>query len=141
MALAEIEIGVKVLSKRLPKVLSPRAHAMIEYGVAGAFFIMGAAMWGSSKRAAIASLACGAAETAIILLTDYPGGVAQVISFETHGRIDAGMAGTLSLIPTILGFSDQEKSAFFRIQSLGIAATTAMTDFSAMEPRYRRRAA
>jgi len=138
--MALVETGVRALSNRLPKVISPKTHALIDYGVAGGFFLMAGLMWRSSKRAAIASLACGAAETAVILLTDYPGGVAKLISFEAHGRIDAGISGAVAMLPSLLGFSHQKKSAFFRAQGLGMAATTGMTDFEATG-QYRRRAA
>ena len=98
-------------------------------------------MWGSSKRAAIASFACGATDTAVSMLTDYPGGVAGLISFETHGKIDAGMSGMVAMVPTLLGFHDQKKAIFFRAQGIAIAATTGMTDFQAMDRPRRRRAA
>ncbi len=139
--MALVETGVKALSNRLPKVISPKTHAIIDYAVAGSFFLMGGLMWGSSKRAAIASLACGAGETVIAMLTDYPGGVAPVISFETHGKIDAGTSGAVAMLPTILGFANQKKAFFFRGQGMGIAATTAMTDFESYGRSYRRRAA
>jgi hypothetical protein len=45
-----------VMETGLPKALSPKAHAIIDYSVAAAFFLMGGLMWRSSKRAAIASL-------------------------------------------------------------------------------------
>ncbi len=139
--MALVETGVKALSNRLPKVISPKTHAIIDYAVAGSFFLMGGLMWRSNKRAAIASCACGAAETAIAMLTDYPGGVVRVISFETHGKIDAGTSGAVAMLPTILGFANQKKAYFFRGQGMGIAATTAMTDFERYGRAYRRRAA
>ena len=139
--MALLEVGVRELSKRLPKVLSPRTHALIDYGVAGAFFVGAGLMWGKSKRAAIASLACGAAEAAIILLSDYPGGIAKVISFERHGQLDAALSGTIAMVPTVLGFPEQKKSIFFRAQAVGTAITTGLTDFKATGRLHRRRAA
>jgi len=139
--MALVEVGIRELSKRFPKVLSPQTHALVDYGVAGAFFLGARLLWGSSRRAAIASLACGAAETAIILLTDYPGGVAKVISFAKHGRLDAAMSGTVAMLPMLLGFRDRKKSALFRAQAVGIAVTAGMTDFEAAGAGRRRRAA
>jgi hypothetical protein len=135
------EAGIRVLSRRLPKALSPKTHAIIDYGIAGAFLVGAGVLWGRSRRAAIASLACGAAETAVIMLTDYPGGVAKVISFEDHGRIDAAMSGTSAVLPTLLGLGAQRRSIFFRLQALGIGANASMTDFSDATPSARRRAA
>ena len=141
MAITALEAGVRAVSKRLPKVISPKTHAIIDYAVAGTFFLMGGLMWGSSKRAAIASLAYGTAETTLALLTDYPGGVADVISFETHGKIDATMSGIVVLTPTLLRFSEGKKTAFFRAQGMGIAVTTGMTDFEPYSTGRRHRAA
>jgi hypothetical protein len=78
---------------------------------------------------------------AVILLTDYPGGTAKAISFETHGKIDAGMSGMVGMMPTLLGFTDQKKSIFFRVQGLSIKATASMTDFRAIPGSPLRRAA
>ena len=141
MAITEIEAGVRAVSKRLPKVISPKTHAIIDYAVAGSFFLMGGLMWGRSKRAAIASLACGAAETTVAMLTDYRGGVANVISFETHGKIDAATSGMVAMLPMLLAFGDRKEAMFFRAQGMGIAATTGMTDFETYRGGRRRRAA
>ena len=139
--MAVIERGVRALSNRLPKVITPKTHVIIDYAVAGSFFLAGGLMWRSSRRAAIASLACGAAETAVAMLTDYPGGVGRIIDFETHGKIDAGMSGFVAMMPSLLGFSDQKHATFFRAQGIGIAAATGMTDFEGYRRSYRRRAA
>jgi hypothetical protein len=61
--IALAEAGIRELSKNLPKILSPKAHAIIDYGIAGAFLVGAGLLWGS---AAIAALVRGAAETAII---------------------------------------------------------------------------
>lgn len=127
-----LQTGVQTLTNRLPKVISPRTHAIIDYATAGAFFLMAALFWRRSKRAAISSLACGAVETTTALLTDYPGGVTDLISFETHGKIDAGLAGMVTALPNVLGFSDEKESMFFRSQGISIAAVTGLTDFEAI---------
>lgn len=135
------EAGIKALSGRFPKALSPKTHAIIDYGIAGAFFLGAGLLWGTSRRAAIASLACGAAETAAILLTDYPGGVAKVLSFETHGRIDATLSGTVAMLPTVLGLGGRKRRLFFRVQALSIGANASLTDFRASTNSPRHRAA
>jgi len=141
--MAILDTSVKALSNRLPKVISPKTHAIIDYATAGSFFLMGALLWKRHKRAAIGSLVCGAIEANTAMITDYPGGVADVISFETHGKIDAGFAGFVGMLPTMLGFSDDKESWFFRGQAMGLAAVTGMTDFEYYEEdsiRRRRRA-
>ncbi len=144
--MALVETSVKALSNRLPKVISPKTHAIIDYATAGSFLVMGALLWKRHKRAAIGSIVCGAIEANTAMMTDYPGGVAKLISFETHGKIDSGFAGIVGLLPTLLGFSDEKESWFFRGQAMGLAAVTGMTDFEyysqdATRRRRRRRAA
>lgn len=135
--MALLEAGVKALSNRMPKIISPKTHAIIDYTTAGSFFLMGALLWRNHKRAAISSLACGAAEAVTSLLTDYPGGVTDVISFSTHGKIDAGMAGLVGTIPTLFAFNDEKEAIFFRSQAVAIAAVTGMTDFGPSRPLAR----
>jgi len=134
------DAGMKALSGRLPKAISPKTHAIIDAGIAGAFFLGAGLLWGTSKRAAIASLVCGAAETAAILLTDYPAGLAKIIPFETHGRIDATLSGTVAMLPTVLGLGGRKRGLFFRLQALGIGANASMTDFRAATNSSRRAA-
>lgn len=126
MALAEI--GVRALSNRLPKVISPKTHAIIDYATAGSFFLLAGLMWKRHKRAAIAALACGVNETTTAMITGYPGGVADVISLPTHLKMDAGFAGVVASLPNLLGFSDEWPAYYFRSQGMAIAASAGMTD-------------
>ena len=65
----------KAVAKPLPRIISPKAHAVVDYMTVGSFFMAGAMFWSRSKRAALSALFCGGAELAVSLLTDYPGGV------------------------------------------------------------------
>ena len=125
-----LDQAAKWTTNRLPKVINPTAHAIIDYGVAASFFGMAALFWNRNKRAAISCLVCGAAETITATLTDYPGGLTDEISFETHGSIDFGLAGMVSSLPDMLRFSDEPESRFFRIQGLALATVTGLTDFT-----------
>ena len=136
MALAEI--GVRALSNRLPKVISPRTHAIIDYATAGAFFLMTGLMWKRHKRAAISALACGINQTTNAMLTDYPGGVAGVISFPTHLRMDTGFAGVVTSLPNLLGFTGEWPSIYFRSQGMAIAASAGMTETGTFHRRRHR---
>ena len=127
--MALMEMGVRTLSNRLPKVLGPKAHAIIDYGVAGSFFLTGALLWKKSRRGAIASFICGGSELTNVLLTDYPGGVFKKIDFPTHGRIDAGLSAVVGSLPNLMGFSDRGYANFFRFKALGMGAVTGLTDF------------
>lgn len=141
--MALMQKGVQVLAERLPKVISPQAHAAIDYATAGAFLLAGALLWRRNKRAALGALACGALEAGTAMLTDYPGGLKPVISFRTHGRIDAGFAGFVATLPTVMAFADEPEAMFFRGQGIALAAVTGMTDFEQGAAEYspRRRAA
>jgi hypothetical protein len=130
-----VQKGVAVMSDRLPKVISPKAHAIADYITLGGLVLAGAILWKRNKRAAISALTCAGAEAANILLTDFPGGVAKVISFPTHGKIDMGLAAASSAMPNFMGFEGGPESKFFRIIGLDITAIAALTDFR--QPRVR----
>ncbi len=130
--------GIAALSDHLPKVISPKAHAIADYATIAGFAVLGALLWNRKRRAAIGVLACAAAETANTLLTDFPGGVADVIDFRTHGRVDYGLGAISSALPNFMGIADHPEAKFFRMMGVSVTAVTSMTDFDA-SPRRRRR--
>jgi hypothetical protein len=113
-------------------VISPKAHAIIDYATAASFFAMGAYLWKRNRRAAVASLICGAAEVGTAAVTDYPGGIRPYLSFEQHGKIDAAISGIVATMPNTLFFANHSSSRFFRGQGVMLAAATGMTDFEAL---------
>ncbi|HLK34192.1 MAG TPA: hypothetical protein VKT29_13945 [Terriglobales bacterium] len=123
--------SVKLLTKHLPKVISPKAHAVLDYATAATFVAAGILMLTRkrNKRAGISALVCGGAEIATSLLTDYPGGVTDLISFPTHGKIDMGLAAMTATLPEFMGFADEAEMGFFRAQAVLITANTGLTDF------------
>jgi len=136
-----LEKGVNLLSNNLPKVISPKTHAIIDYAVvAGGFFAIAGVAWKRHKPAAIASLICGIGETTVAMLTDYPGGVGiNAIDFPTHGKIDAGIAAAVGSLPNLMEFTDEWPAWFFRSHALAIATVTGLTDFTGQRPAIRRR--
>jgi hypothetical protein len=124
-----LESSVQAITGKMPKVLDPTAHAIIDYAIAGSFFVAGALLWGRHRRAAIASIACGVAEAATAMITDYPGGVKPLISFHTHGRVDGGLAALVGAMPLALNFKDDEEARWFRLHGIAIATVTGLTDF------------
>lgn len=139
-----MEKGVNLLANKLPKVISPKTHAIIDYAVvAGGFFAVAGFAWKKHKTAAVASLICGIAETTVAIMTDYPGGVGiNAISLPTQGRIDAGFAAVVGTMPNLMDFSDEWPAWFFRSHALAMATVTGLTDFTgerfeARLPRYR----
>lgn len=121
--------SIQLLGKALPKVIPPRGHDIADYSTAALFFAGSALFWRRSKRAAVASLVCGATEIAVAALTDYPGGAKGTISFPLHQRIDFGLAGMAAAMPGFLAFDDERETAFFQAQSALIALLTTLTSF------------
>jgi hypothetical protein len=130
-----------ILSSRLPKVLGPRTHAVIDYSVAGLFLGAGLLFWGRHKRAAISALLCGAGTLLNALFTDYPGGVVGGISFETHGSIDAGLAGLAATIPGLMGFDRDAQTRFFEASAVAGTLAAGFTDYSGTEQHEEARVA
>src|ERR1700676_2096900 len=89
----------KVVARPIPRMVTPKGHAVIDYASVGLFLGSTARFWRRNRRAAVASLICGGAELAIMLLTDYPGGVKKFISFETHREMDYGLAAMVATMP------------------------------------------
>jgi hypothetical protein len=135
--------GVRMAVAKMPKVINPATHAVLDYAVAGSFLLMGVLFWKRNKRAALGSLVCGGATATNILLTDYPGGSHKVISYETHGHIDKGIAGMTAAMPRLLRFEDEPEARFFEVEALAKTAIEGLTDFDYYErpsprsPRHR----
>jgi hypothetical protein len=127
--------GVAALQHRMPKVLSPKQHAIADYITLGGLALMTALFWNRHKRAAIAALICAGAEATNTLLTDFPGGIAHAISFRNHIRIDMGLAATCSALPNFMGFDDDSEAKYFRMMGLNITTVAALTDIESTRSR------
>ena len=125
-----LDSAAKGITDRLPTVISPKTHAVIDYSTAGTFLAMGGLLWRKNRRAALASLICGGSELLTTLVTDYPGGVSKAISFQLHGRIDAGLAAMAGTIPKFFAFDDTAQARLFGLMAIGIGAVTGLTDFT-----------
>ena len=125
-----LDKSAQFVTNRLPKVISPAAHAVIDYAMAASFLAMGAFFWKRNKRAAVSSFICGGAEVVTALMTDYPGGVAREISLETHGAIDFGLSGMAASMPDMLRFTGEREATFFHLQGLAMATVSGLTDFT-----------
>ncbi len=119
----------RVAAKPLPKMISPKTHAVLDYITVGAFLASAGWLWSRSKRAALASLICGGAQLAVSLLTDYPGGVKKIISFKIHRDIDFGLAAMTATMPVFLAFDEDGEKKFFQAQGVVISAATQLTEF------------
>jgi hypothetical protein len=134
-----VQSGMNLMAKRLPKMIDPKTHAVLDYAVASMFIAAGIIYWKRNPRAAVSSFICGAATTMNALVTDYPGGVWKKLDYQKHGRIDAGLVGVVGTMPTLMGFADADEASFFKVQSIAEAAVTALTDFDALSSTGTRR--
>lgn len=127
--MALMQKGVALAAGRMPKKISPRLHAALDYAVAGSFLLAGALFWKRNRRAALGSLLCGGATAAVSLLTDYPGGVRKVIPYSMHGQIDTGLVAMTAAMPRLVNIEGDREAKFFSRQAVAKTAITAMTDF------------
>ena len=136
-----LQKGLVATGDKLPKVISPKMHAIMDYATIGLWAMVAARAWGSNRVAALGAVACAGAQLTTVLLTDFPGGVAKVIDFPTHGKIDMGLAAGATALPNIIGIDESSEAKWFRILGINITAETAMTDFGSRRPVREFRAA
>jgi len=129
--------GINAVADRLPKVLTPKSHAIADYAWIGGFGLMGALLWNRNRRAAIAALACSGVGAAVALLTDYAGGVAGKVDLHDHARIEMGLSAVASSLPGFLGFGDEPEARLFRAMGKASTLATAFTDFGRRGVRRR----
>ena len=123
--------GVQIAARRMPKVISPTVHAVIDLALAGSFIVSGIMAWRrGQQKAALGAWIVAGTELGLALCTDYPAGVVRAISFANHGKIDAGLTGLIGTMPSVMGFDDEEPSGMFRTHAVAVAAVTGLTDFS-----------
>lgn len=137
-----LQKGAAMVADKLPKVISPKTHAIIDFVNAGTFFVMGALfMKKRSKKAGLSAMICGGATLANVLMTDMPGGIGPN-SMTTHLRIDAGLAATCAAMPSLMKFDDESAAKWFmRSEGIAITAVGGMTDAGENYSYDRERAA
>jgi hypothetical protein len=133
--------GIDLLETRLPKVISPKTHGIIDYAHAAFFFTMGMLCRRSNKAAARAAFATSGFILAQSLLTDYPYGWKPLIPFETHGKMDSAFASVSWAMPTLFGFRGTKAAKVFEGNSLAEASVVGMTDWSSTRAHAERIAA
>lgn len=125
----------RIAAKPLPRIISPKAHAILDYVMVGTFFATAGWFWRRNKRAAIGSALCGGAQLAVSLLTAYPGGVRKVIHYPLRHEIDLGIAAMVATMPEFLAFKDEPQRKFFVAQGALITAVNELAQIP--EPRRR----
>jgi hypothetical protein len=117
------------MAKPIPRIISPKGHAIIDYATIGSFLLSAAFFWRRSKRVSLGALICAGAELAVSMMTDYPAGLRKVISFRTHGEIDLGLAAMTATMPEFLAFKDDSERKVFLAQGALITAASELTRF------------
>jgi hypothetical protein len=130
--------------RRVPKMISPRVHAWLDFAVTSYF--VGLGIWCAIRGkggAATAAFVNGGIVAGVSLMTDYQGDGSKPINFKLHGTLDAVQATTAALAPVLHGFADEPEAAFFWGQAANEVAVIATTDWDAGMPvgSQRRRAA
>lgn len=115
----------------IPKAIGPAQHAALDYGVATTFFVVGAKLANTHRRASMLAFINGAVVLGMSLLTNYPGGVWKRISFPTHGALDVAQAALAGLGPVVLGFARDPQANFFYGQAASEIGVIAATDWHA----------
>ena len=132
--------GINVLETRLPKVISPKTHGIIDYAHAAFFLTLGILCRRSNKAAARTAFVTSGFILAQSLLTDYRFGWKPLISFETHGKMDSIFASASWAVPAVFGFRGTMAAKVFEGNSLAEASVVRMTDWNS-ERAHRERIA
>ena len=124
---------VRMAMRPLPRMISPRAHAIFDYVAAASMFASAAWLWPRNKRASVAALICAGTELG-------------VIQFGARREIDMGLAAMVATMPDFLGFDDEPEKKVFLAQGLAFTVLSELTDFpekpgSVEKSRTRPRAA
>ena len=121
----------QVALDNVPKVIGPREHAMLDYGVAASFFVLGMKYRNTHPPASTLAFINGAMVLGMSLLTDYPGGVWKKISFPMHGAMDVVQAGVAAVGPALMGFANDPEARTFYGQAVSEIGVIAATDWHA----------
>jgi lysylphosphatidylglycerol synthetase-like protein (DUF2156 family) len=132
---------VKVMTKPVPRVISPKTHSIADLITAGMFLVGAGLFWRRNKRASVAALVCGGAHFAVAMLTDYPGGVDRVIRYGTHRNLDLGLAAMFATMPDFFAFSDEPERKFFLLQGAIVTALAETTEFPEAPPQKENKTA
>jgi hypothetical protein len=119
-----------MIDDRMPRVISAKAHGVIDYIHAATNIAAGFAFRKQSRKASNAAFAIGAGILANALMTDYPLGVFRLYSFKVHGILDYGVAATSASLPEVLRLPRTSAPAqYFYGQGAGETMIAGLTDY------------
>jgi hypothetical protein len=123
-------IALHQIETRLPKVISPETHGIIDYCHAAFFATMAMVLWNKNRRAAAACAATSGLVLGQSLLTDYKWGVKKTIPFSVHGQMDGGFAALSLAIPKMFGFEDTRSAYIFKTNAFVEGTVVGLTDWN-----------
>ena len=110
------------------KVLSPRAHGVLDY-LSVATFFLAPTLFGFGGTPALVSRVLAVAYLAFSLLTAYPLGLARVVPFPAHVAFDMVLGVALLAAPWLLGFADVDAARnFFLVMGAISIVVPSLTD-------------
>ncbi len=115
--------------RNIPKIVGPAAHGIIDYAHSAFFLGVGLLTWRSNRRAARAAFVTSGFILVQSLSTDYPLGAKPLISFETHGKMDAVFAASSWVVPLLFGFRGTAAARVFEANSLAESCVVGVTDW------------
>jgi hypothetical protein len=122
----------------IPKIVSPAAHGIIDYAHSAFFLGVGLLTWRSNRRAARAAFAISSFILVQSLSTDYPLGAKPLISFQTHGKMDAVFAASSWMVPLLFGFKGTDAAKVFEANSLAESFVVGFTDWDSNRAHHER---
>ena len=118
------------------KILSPKAHGLIDYSLAGGLLLL-PALFGFSKKVKTIYTAEALALLVYVALSDHPAAVKPVIPFTTHGKIDPFNVAQFALQTGLKPFRKDKKAQLFNIAFTAIAGITVLlTDWHGRTKKY-----
>jgi hypothetical protein len=111
------------------RVIDRSTHAVLDYLTVAAFAFFAGYHLGRNNRAATTAIVNGAAVLGASMFTDYPGSLARLIPFETHGKIDVAQMSMAAGMPLLLGFAGDSAALPFYMQAINELLVVRATDW------------
>jgi len=111
-------------------IIDPAQHAVLDYGVAATFFLLGVRYRQRNRAASTLAFVNGAMVLGMSMCTDYPGGFWRRIRFKTHGTLDLWQAALAGFGPLLFGFADTPEARTFYCQALSEVGVVSATDWN-----------
>lgn len=116
-------------------ILSPKTHGILDYA-AVLVFAIAPTLFSFGDIAAYICYALAVAHLIVTLTTDYPMGIAGILSFTLHGMIELLVAIVLIVMPWFV-FPPQLETErlFFLVAGVGLLVVWFITDYQAAANR------